>query len=251
MFLKEFFQAIKSYTTAGKLIKEYNLYSFFYIPAIIGLLVGISILFIAFYYSTPIAEYIISLWTFDFGQEAVRQIGKWGSVLIIVGIGIVIYKHIVLALSAPFMGALSERIEEIITGNKPSSKPFIQLLIRGLRINLRNLVYELLYTLPLLLLSMIPVLNIITTILLFYIQSYYAGFGNMDYTMERYLNYQESLQFTKKHKGIAVGNGLLFTALLFIPILGMLITLPLSTTASTLDVLKVLNKDNLGVPITA
>ncbi len=255
MFLKEFFRAIKSYATAGKLIREYNLYSFFYIPAIISLLIGIFIIFIAYYYSTPISEFIISLWTFDFGQDAVRQVGKWGSAILILGVGIVIYKHLVLALSSPFMGALSERIEEITTGKLPHPKPFLQVLIRGLRINLRNLVYELMYTLPLLLLSLIPVLNIATTILLFYIQSYYAGFGNMDYTMERYLDYKESIQFAQKHKGIAVGNGLLFTALLFIPILGMLITLPLSTSASTLDVLNTINKnhnkDDLGVPITA
>ncbi len=49
--------------------------------------------------------------------------------------------------------------------------------------------------------------------------------------------------FIKKHKGIAIGNGLIFTLMLFIPFVGIMITLPISTVASTIDSVKKLHAD--------
>ena len=92
---------------------------------------------------------------------------------------------------------------------------------------------EVFITIPLLVLSLVPVLNIITTLLIFLVQAYYAGFGNMDYTLERHYGYKESVQFVKRHKGVAIGNGILFTIMLFIPVIGVLLVLPLSVTAAT------------------
>ena len=146
-----------------------------------------------------------------------------------------------MALSSPFMGPVSEKIEEHLTGKDIKSNSFITLLSRGIRINIRNLIRELLYVLPLILLGFVPVVGLITTPFIFYIQSYYAGFGNMDYTMERYFNYSESTSFVKKYKGVAVGNGLVFICMLFIPLFGIMLTLPVSTAASTIETLKKLN----------
>jgi len=70
----------------------------------------------------------------------------------------------------------------------------MQQLMRGIRINVRNLLLELLITLPVLLLNLIPVIgSIIATVILFLTQSYYAGFGNMDYTLERHFGYGDSV----------------------------------------------------------
>jgi CysZ protein len=97
----------------------------------------------------------------------------------------------------------------------------------------RNLILEVCITIPLLVLSLVPVLNFITAILLLLVQAYFAGFGNMDYTLERHYGYKESVQFVKEHKGVAIGNGIIFTLMLFIPFIGILVVLPLSVTAAT------------------
>ena len=98
---------------------------------------------------------------------------------------------------------------------------------------------------PLLLLKFIPVVNIFSTALLFLLQAYYAGFGNMDYTLERHFKYRESINFVGKHKGIAIGNGIIFMLFLFIPVIGVILVLPMSVTASSLNTVKLLKEENL------
>ena len=65
----------------------------------------------------------------------------------------------------------------------------------------------------------------------------------MDYTLERHLNYKESQAFYRKYKGVAVGNGIVFTLLLFIPFVGIMISLPVATVAATLETVKKLKEE--------
>lgn len=233
---------IKAYGSAIGLINKLNLWKYFFVPALIGLLTGGTILLFSFTFADNIGDKIVSFWIWEWGKPIITKISHWIGGLLVLIIGIAIYKHIVMAFSAPFMSPVSEKIEVYLTGKEINLSDtwteFMELLVRGLRINIRNLFFELFYTLPLMLLSFIPVLNIITTILIFYIQSYYAGFGNMDYTMERYFGYKDSIQFVKRHRGTAVGNGFLFSIMLFIPLIGIMLTLPISTVASTVETLK-------------
>ena len=80
------------------------------------------------------------------------------------------------------------------------------------------------------------------------VQAYYAGFGNIDYTLERHFNYKDSISFVKQHRGFAIGNGIIFMLFLLIPIIGVILVLPLSVTAAstkTIELLKVENKITL------
>ena len=59
------------------------------------------------------------------------------------------------------------------------------------------------------LLSIIPVIGIFFyCIIISLCKHIYAGFGNMDYTLERHFKYKESIQFVKNNKGLAIGNGI-------------------------------------------
>ena len=93
-------------------------------------------------------------------------------------------------------------------------------------------------TIPILLLGLIPVIGIVSTVLLFLMQAYYAGFGNMDYTLERHFKYRESINFVKENKGLAIGNGVVFMLFLLIPVIGVILVLPLSVTAATTETIK-------------
>jgi CysZ protein len=77
------------------------------------------------------------------------------------------------------------------------------------------------------------------------VQAYYAGFGNMDYTLERHFKYRESVQFIRRHRGIAIGNGLVFILFLIIPVIGIILVLPMSVTAASIKTVELLKKEAL------
>jgi CysZ protein len=242
MFFKDFINSIKAYGQAFELAGKLKLWKYFFIPAIIGLLVGILIMVAAWFLSEPIGQKIASYWPFDFWKETMMSFSIFLGGAFVILVGAMIFKHAVMAFSAPFMTPVSEKIEMHITGKSldqtDTSAEYIAALVRGIRINSRNLILELLITLPLIILSIIPLINVVTGVLLIYVQSYYAGFGNMDYTLERYCNYSDTTKFVRNNKGTAVGNGFIFHLLLAIPIFGIILALPLSTIAATTETLK-------------
>ncbi|MFS4483600.1 EI24 domain-containing protein [Hyunsoonleella sp. 2307UL5-6] len=242
--IKNIISGIKAYLGAFGLISKLKLWKYFAIPMGISLVTAIVVFGSAYGLSDNIGGFISKIWIWDWGKDTFTSISNFIGGLIIVVIGIILFKHIIMALSAPFMSPVSEKIEAYFTGNPPHSHrdtTFTQQLWRGIRINGRNLLMELLLTIPILLLKFIPFVNIFSTILLFMVQAYYAGFGNIDYTLERHYPYKESLLFVRKNRGLAIGNGIVFILCLLIPIVGVILVLPLSVTAASATTVKKIN----------
>jgi len=245
--IQNIIKGLNGYSGALALISKLKLWKYFFIPIIISVIVGSTIAFAAYRLSDNIGRFIAKIWFWDWGKGAFTAFSTVIGVIIIIVIGLILYKHIVMALSAPFMSPVSEKIEAHLTGvakHNHRKTSFQEQLWRGIRINIRNLIRELLITIPILLLKFIPVVNIFSTILLFCVQGYYAGFGNMDYTLERHYNYKDSINFVRKNRGVAIGNGLVFTLFLLIPFIGVILALPLSVTAASLSTVKLLKNDN-------
>ncbi|MBU2949777.1 EI24 domain-containing protein [Tamlana agarivorans] len=248
--LKSITSGIKAYLGAFSLLSKLKLWKFFAIPMLISVVTASLISFAAYSLSDNLGAYIAEVWIWDWGKTAFTALGTILGLLMIIAIGLILFKHIIMALSAPFMSPVSEIIETHLTGHTGSpnylhrNSSFTSQLWRGIRINIRNLIRELLFTIPILVLKFIPIVNIFSTITLFFLQSYYAGFGNMDYTLERHYNYKNSINFVRENRGLAIGNGIVFMLCLFIPIVGVLLVLPLSVTAATTETVKVLNKKN-------
>jgi CysZ protein len=245
--IKNILSGISGYAGAFSVISKLKLWKYFIIPIVISILTAIIIGFMAYGLSDNIGRFLAKIWVWDWGKETFITISSFIGAIFLLVIGLILYKHIILALSAPFMSPVSEKIEIHINGSLRSNHrktTFQEQLWRGIRINIRNLGKELLITIPILLLKFIPVVNIFSTILLFLVQAYYAGFGNMDYTLERHLNYKESINFVGKNKGVSIGNGIVFMLCLLIPILGIIIVLPLSVTAASVKTVALLNKQD-------
>lgn len=251
--IKNILNGIQAYSGVFKLMASLKLWKYFFVPILISILTASLIGFSAYGLSDNIGRFIAKIWIWDWGKDSFTSFSSvLGGIMVLV-IGLIVYKHIIMAFSAPFMSPVSEKIEAHLTGIQKyehRKTSFQQQLWRGLRINGRNLVKELLISIPLLLLKFIPVVNIFSTILLFLVQAYYAGFGNMDYTLERHFNYKESLNFVKQHRGVAIGNGLVFMLFLFIPGIGIILVLPLSVTAASIKTVNLLQTEGL-LPATA
>ena len=245
--IKNILKGIKAYTGTFALISKLKLWKYFLVPIIISIITASIIGLSAYGLSDNLGHVFARVWIWDWGKETFTSLSTIVGAIIIVVIGFILYKHIVMALSAPFMSPVSEKIEAHLTGNNNHvhrTTSFKEQLWRGIRINVRNLFKELLFSIPLLLLKFIPGVNIVSAILLLLIQAYYTGFGNIDYTLERHFKYNESIRFVRKNRGIAIGNGIVFMLFMFIPIIGIIIVLPLSVTAATTKTVELIRSEN-------
>lgn len=236
MFFADFKSSISDYSNGYQLLNELKLWRFALVPAIIAVLVACIIIYLGFELAEPVGIYMSEFWPFGFWENSIRAISNFiGGALVII-LGFMIYKNLIIAFSSPFMSPISEKIEWHLNGQQQKSEfDWTSTLTRSIRINTRNILLEFLISIPLLLLSFIPVLSLITSVLLFITAAFYAGFGNLDYTLERHKNYSASIKLIKNNKGLACGNGTVFMLILMIPIVGVLIALPLSTAASTVS----------------
>ena len=245
--IKGIFIGLNAYKGGWKLISQLNLWRYFLIPMCISLVTATTVGITAYSLSDDLGHWMAQVWPWETGAAYFDSFMQVISALMIVLIGLILYKHIVMALSAPFMSPVSEKIEAHFSKTEAVHRDtsFSAQLWRAIRINMRNLGMELLLTIPILLLNFIPLLgNIVASSLLFLVQSYYAGFGNMDYTLERHFNYATSIAFVKKHKGHAIGNGIVFMLFLLIPFIGVIFILPLSVTAATKQTVTLLHSKN-------
>lgn len=245
---KNILQGIQAYSGALALISKLKLWKYFAIPILISVITATAIGLSAYGLSDNIGRFVARIWIWDWGKETFTAISTFIGAIVIIAIGLILYKHIIMALSAPFMSPVSEKIEAHLTGvetHQHRNTTFKEQLWRGIRINVRNLGKELLITIPILILKFIPVVNIFSTVLLFLVQAYYAGFGNMDYTLERHFKYSESIKFVRQHRGVAIGNGIVFILFLLIPVIGVILVLPMSVTAASLKTVNLLKEQGV------
>jgi CysZ protein len=239
--LKETISALWAFPAALKFIFKYRLWFYVWIPGLASILLGALILWGALGVSDDIGRWVIDFYPWERGRNWIEAIAQGLGGLLVAIVGLILFKHLVLAVSSPVMSLLSEKVERITRGGagaKFNLGKAIQDTVRGLRIALRNIVRELFFTLLLFLLGIIvPILSPFTTAMIFVIQAFYAGFGNMDFTLERYFGVKGSIRFVRQHKGLAIGNGIVFLLMLF-TVVGFLFALPLCTIAAALTTIK-------------
>lgn len=237
--ISDIIQGLLAFFRSFSAIPRYGLWKYLFLSGFIGLAVGSGISYGIYGVSDDLGQWLASFWRWDIGRSYVLRLSEWASMLFLFFLFLLTFKYIMLIVVSPIMSLMSERIENKLThGYQASSFSMAQTLSdlwRGVRLSLRNVFKELFLTLLLLLMGfVVPVFAFITTPLVFLIQSYFAGFGNMDYYLERHFDMKNSVAFVKRNKGIAIGNGIGYLLLLLIPVVGMFMAPTLSTISSTL-----------------
>jgi CysZ protein len=149
-----------------------------------------------------------------------------------------LFKYLFLIIGSPVFAWLSEQTENIIEG-KATHFDLQQLLKdmwRGIRVALRNSLWQSVYTITILLFSLLPLVGWIAPVIAFFIECYYYGFSMLDYSAERHkLSPAQSVRFISSKKGLAIGNGMVFYLMHIVPIVGWVLAPAYAVIAATLS----------------
>jgi len=214
-FFNEFLLGFKAFGKAMRFIREHQLYWFMLVPA--ALMPGIYALG-AYVLKQPVDAEVHTV--NDIVWFMLGQLFQISVALLFMKFT----KYLVVILLSPLLTHLSERTERILTGNVYTFdfNQFVRDVKRALRITFRNLLwhYALVMCMVLVVLAVWreykdwPI-SILTLVVGFY----YYGFSFVDYINERRkLTVDQSIQFMRKHRGLAVSIGAGYSLLILLPL---------------------------------
>lgn len=244
--LKEIITAIQAYYQTHRFIVKHRLWKWILIPGLIY-----AIMFcVGIYFFWKSSNYAVDVVLVKTGAKdwMERIHNSWLSWLVIFGQIILqiismlfyfsLFKFLFLIVGSPLFAYLSEKTESILEGNEfPFSiAQLIKDIARGIRIALRNLLWQTVYTVSIFILAFIPLIGWVTPLLALLVECYYLGFSMLDYSCERHkLSATQSISFIGKHKGLAIGNGIIFYLMHFIPFLGWILAPGYAVIAATIS----------------
>jgi len=219
--LKEIVIAIQSWSEAHRFIKTHRLFKWIIIPGIIYTLLFI----VGMYFFWSSADHAVSWISRQLQIEPwlQKKRSEWLSFifvmmgmmlrLILVLFYFSLFKYLILIIGAPVFAYLSEKTEAIIYEKEHSFNwPELRKdVARGIKLALRNAGWQTGYLIGLIFLSLLPLIGWITPVIALMMECYYFGFSMLDYSFARNdFTLARSIHFTGRHKGLAIGNGLLF-----------------------------------------
>lgn len=255
--LKEIIISIQSYFRAHNFIVKNRLWKWIVIPGTIYAILFVAGIWFFWHSSAEVINYFSSktglkTWMQKEQDSWLRFLFIFGQLilqLILMLIYFSWFKYLFLIIGSPVFAYLSEKTAALIDGK---SYPFrfrtyIRDIVRGISIALRNTLWQTVYTVSILILSFIPLVGWATPVLVLFIECYYFGFSMLDYSSERQnLSASESIDFIGRHRGLAIGNGMVFYLMHAIPIVGWIFAPSYAVIAATLSLhprleLKIIN----------
>ena len=250
LLLKEIVIALQSYSQAHHFIKNNKLWKWILIPGFIYMVMFVVSMYFFGRSATGVIEYLTEVTGL---QNYVQQFqNSWigffftfaGIILwlVLMFFYFSLFKYIFLIIGSPLFAYLSEKTESILEGKDMpfNMKQFLKDIWRGIRLAIRNTIWQLVYIISLLILSLVPVIGWISPLIALFVECYYLGFSMLDYSCERQkLSPSQSIKFISQHKGLAIGNGIVFYLMHGIPVAGWMLAPSYAVIAATLSLYKV------------
>ena len=244
--LKEIITSIQAYIQTHRFIKKHRLWKWILIPGLIYTILFCAGVYLFFISSNSVIQFMLLKTGVKEWMDKMQN--SWLSFLLIFGQVILqlvlfvfyfsLFKYLFLIIGSPLFAYLSEKTESLIEGKDfPFSiKQLMKDIVRGIKLALRNMLWQTIYTISILILSFIPLFGWITPLLALLVECYYLGFSMLDYSCERNkLSTSQSITFIGNHKGLAIGNGIVFYLMHFIPFLGWLLAPSYAVIAATIS----------------
>jgi CysZ protein len=219
--LKEIVITIQSWGQAHRFIIQHKLWKWVIIPGLIYTALFVTGMYFFGKSATAVIEYITHF--LHFGDWTQRLQNSFLGFLftfegIILWLTLLLFyfsffKYICLVIGSPVFAYLSRKTEAIIENNEQirSWKGIRKEAARNVRIAMRNCGLQTVYLLALILLSLIPIVGWIVPLIALVLECYYYGFSMLDYGLARNsYTTSQSIHYIGRHKGLALGNGILF-----------------------------------------
>lgn len=241
MFIREFLEALLLYPKSLAFISKNNLWKFTWLPGLLSLLIIIGLIVLGITYSDSLSIFIL-----EYFKATDNSFLYWTLIflvwIVLIILGLILYKPVVLIIAAPLLANLSEKTERIlnIPLTKNANTGVFRDISRSIHINIYYLISSLLYSVLIFLISFLPLIGaIFSSVGLFLVQGYYSGCGLADVILERHgFTVRERKTFVKNNKAVMMGNGSGFLLLLLIPVVGWFFAPAIATVASTLTLVK-------------
>jgi len=248
--LKEIIIAIQSYLEAHAFIRKHRLWRWILLPGILYMLLFAT----GFYFYLQSFDSAIGWFSEQTGLADWLQRERNGLLnvlfllawlflwLLLLVFYFSLFKYLFLIVGAPVFAYLSEKTAAILEGRDfPFSLPqLIRDIVRGAGLAVRNGFWQSIYMFSLVLLSLIPLAGWIAPLIGLFVECYYYGFSMLDYSLERNrMSPAQSITFVGNHKGLAIGNGMVFYGMHLIPIVGWVLAPAYAVIAATLSLHKI------------
>jgi CysZ protein len=244
--LKELVISVQAYFRAHQFIVRHKLWKWILIPGFVYMLLFMGGMWFFWNSSSSFLDWLFNVvgiksWLDSMNNSFLNFLFITASImvrLILLFFYFSLFKFLFLVVGSPVFAYLSEKTENIIEGNDYpfSMKQLLSDIWRAIRLALRNTLWQTVYIISILLLSLIPVVGWISPLIAFLVECYYYGFSMLDYSTERHkLSPSQSIAFISNRKGLAIGNGMVFFLMHLVPILGWVLAPAYAVIAATLS----------------
>lgn len=244
--LKEIVIAINSYFKAHRFIKEHRLWKWILVPGIIYAILFATSMYLFGQSANSVIQYFSDLigikdWLQKWENTWLGFLFTFTAIIfwmILMFFYFSLFKFMWLILGSPIFAFLSERTSAIIEGRDYpfSLRQFFSDMLRGVQVALRNSFWQTIYIVSILMCSFIPIIGWTAPILALFVECYYYGFSMLDYSCERRkMNVAASFEYVGNHKGLAIGNGIVFYLMHAVIIIGWILAPSYAVIAATIS----------------
>lgn len=241
--IRDFLLGAAILARAIQVIKRPDVRLYALVPLLINIVLFGGLIWYGYAKLTPAVDWLVS-----FVPEFLDFL-RWFIWAFITGLTTIVvfftFTPIANIVAAPFNALLAERIEAILTGRKlDSSTSFVEMAISSIRSQLGKLIYILLWSLGLVLISFIPVVNFISPLLWVVFGSWLLSLEYFDYPMGNHdISFADQKKHVAKRRGLALGFGGSVMVLTTIPLINFVV-MPLAVAGATIIWVEQLNANN-------
>lgn len=232
--LEQFFLGAHYVGKGAGIIQQAKLRRFVIIPIIINLFVFFGLIWLSGYYFASLLDTFLPAWL----DWAIIQFILW-TFFALLALVVFAYTFTLITnfIAAPFNSLLAEKVERYLTGQTIETSDSFSQLLKSIPVTMaseiRKLIYLVMWMIPLIIISFIPVLNILSPALWLIFSAWMLSLEYTDYPMGNHgYTFGRIKKRMEQSRPLALGFGGVLTILTSIPLINI-VAMPIGVAGAT------------------